>query len=221
MWVSLRAATGGRCRSSSRIHLLDRTARWTIRDIRARELECPRVVVAAAGVEFRRVIRGMRPLSARAKVATSKKNGDERHATYIRNQHRVGLGLDGLPGRASARRTGGDSPRFAEIWIVSLAPTRVVAYQLAPRRQRALQVLGARRFPVSRRRAGGRSFPSGAGRPSAGRRMTAPIAWAWRHSESDEGAHYRRQVANLAQVLNREENAKRRKFYARLWIASN
>jgi hypothetical protein len=46
---------------------------------------------------------------AGAKIATSK-NSDERRATCISKQHRVGLDLDGLPVCVSARRTGGKRP---------------------------------------------------------------------------------------------------------------
>src|SRR6185369_11252630 len=50
------------------------------------------------------------------------------------------------------------SPQFAEIWLALLAPTLLVAYQLAIGSRRHPQVLGARRCPfaVAPR---GRSFP--------------------------------------------------------------
>jgi hypothetical protein len=69
------------------------------------------------------------------------------------------------------RRT--PSPRFAEIWIASLAPTHVVGYQFASRRYTASQVLGP--GVPSLRRGYPRPVPPPEDRPPPpqGRRATA------------------------------------------------
>src|SRR5438309_1351933 len=77
------------------------------------------------------------------------------------------------------------SARFAEIWIVSLAPTLLVGYQFAPRRRTASQVLGARGVPLRRAPAAGPSL-RGPTAPSQGR-------WATVLDRMDTG-HLNRQV---------------------------
>src|ERR1700757_1735199 len=76
------------------------------------------------------------------------------------------------------------SPRFG----ASLAPTLIVAYQFAYRRQTHSQVLGARRSVPSPWAARGRSFPSQgpAALPQASSRLTgdgAGVGCAWRPVE--------------------------------------
>src|SRR5262245_31046045 len=73
-----------------RIHLLDRTARTPISDIRARELECPPVIVAAADVKLRGMVRegeqvpAKKPFEARP---SSLESGLSLFKPALRNRH--------------------------------------------------------------------------------------------------------------------------------------
>ena len=67
------------------------------------------------------------------------------------------------------------SPRFAEIWITSLAPTRLVAYQICFAEADSIASAGpARPAPHAGPAAGPSPRPAA---PPPGRRMTAPIGW--------------------------------------------
>jgi hypothetical protein len=72
------------------MRLLDRTACRTIRDIRAREFECPPAVVAAAGVELSSMVREGERVSPK-KLIEAKPRGVELCLGLEPLQHKHGV----------------------------------------------------------------------------------------------------------------------------------